>query len=929
MVSEKPALSSGAVRSNRGVGLAAVCFFCLTCQGNGATLSFAFSFGGSDTDRIFAVATDAEQNIYVAGDTASSDFPGAIRSAASSTVAFVAKFNPTGTERLYTVILGGANGDSARGIAVDQNGNAYVTGFTGSSNFPVTAGALQALKGLQNAFVAKLSPTGALLYSTYLGGSSTDMGLAIAVDQTGAAYIAGLTSSVNFPVTTGAPQGSFQGGAADCFVAKLNPAGSALSYSTYLGGSNLDECAGIAVDTTGAAFVTGTTMSANFPMAAALQPALASTYSPDAFLTKVSPAGTSFVFSTYIGGEGVDNGNTVQLDSSDNAYVGGATSSTLFPVTSGAFQSQLLGTYNGFLCKVASNGSEILYGTYLGGSGVDSITSLFVDSSGNMVTAGFTTSSNFPTVAPIQAAFGGDVDAFVAVFPTAGTSLEFASYIGGAGDDRAYGIAAGVSGTLIVAGQVMSGSVSYILPRFSSPPADQTDGFVASIIYSAPQIVPTLVSLSPASGTGSSQAFTAVYSSPAGGGDVDAAEVLFNTSFTFPHSCYVLYTNGLLYLLNDAATAFLSGLSPGSGSSSNSQCTLLGAGSSVSVSGNQSTLVFNIQFLAAFAGQKTVWTNAYSASSGLGSPWPSTQTFSWTVGTASAIVPALVSFSPASGTGSSQAFTAVYSSSAGGGDINAAEVLFNTSFAFPHSCYVLYSNGQFLLLDDAGTAYLPGISPGAGSSTNSQCTLLGAGSSVSVSGNQSTLVFNIQFLAAFAGQKTVWTNAYSASSGLGSPWPSTQTFSWTVGTASAIVPALVSFSPASGTGSSQAFSAVYSSPAGGGDIDAAEVLFNTSFAFPHSCYVLYTNGLFYLLNDAATAFLTGLSPGSGSSSNSQCTLLGAGSSVSVSGNQSTLVFNIQFLAAFAGQKTVWTNGYSASSGLGSPWPSTQTFSWIP
>ena len=152
---------------------------------------------------------------------------------------------------------------------------------------------------------------------------------------------------------------------------------------------------------------------------------------------------------------------------------------------------------------------------------------------------------------------------------------------------------------------------------------------MAAIAYNAAPIVPTLVSFSPASGTGSSQAFTAVYSSPAGGGDINAAEVLFNTSFTFPHSCYVLYTNGLFYLLNDAATAFLPGLPPGSGSSSNSQCTLLGSGSSVSVSGNQSTLVFNIQFLAAFAGQKTVWTNAYSASSSLGSPWPSTQTFSW------------------------------------------------------------------------------------------------------------------------------------------------------------------------------------------------------------------------------------------------------------------------------------------------------------
>ncbi len=733
---------SGVIHSTRGAGFVAVCFFALTCQGNGASLSFGFSFGGSGTDRIFAIATDTAHNIYVAGDTNSADFPGAIRSSSWSTVAFVAKFNPTGTQRLYTVILGGTNGDSARGIAVDSSGNAYVTGYTASSNFPVTAGALhtQSLSpGLQDAFVAKLSPTGALLYSTYLGGSSTDMGLAIAVDATGAAYVTGLTSSVNFPATSGAPQATFQGGEADCFVAKLNPAGSALAYSTYLGGSGLDECAGIAVDATGAAFVAGTTGSGNFPMVAALQPAIASTYSPDAFLTKLSPTGTSLLFSTYLGGEGVDNANAVQLDSSGNAYVGGTTSSTLFPVTSGALQTQLLGLYNGFLCKVASNGSQILYATYLGGSGTDSVTSLFVDASGNVVSSGYTTSVNFPTLAPVQTAFGGDVDGFVAVLAPSGASLAFASYIGGPGDDRAYGIAPGSAGTLVAAGQVLSGTVSYMPPRFSSPPANQTDGFVGSMAYSAPPIVPTLVSFSPTSGSGSAQAFTAVYTSAAGGGDVDAVNLLINTSFTAPHSCYLGYTNGEFFLLNDAGTAELAAVSPGSGSVSNSQCTLLGSGSSASISGNQVTVTYNVQFLAAFAGQKTIWTNASSASSGLGSAWPSSQTFSWTVTAAGPIVPTLVSFSPTSGTGSAQAFTEVFSSAAGGGDVFAAEVLINTSFSSAHSCQVGHINGVFLLMNDAATAWLPWISPGSGSVSNSQCTLLGSGSSASISGNQVTV----------------------------------------------------------------------------------------------------------------------------------------------------------------------------------------------
>ncbi len=265
--------------------------------------------------------------------------------------------------------------------------------------------------------------------------------------------------------------------------------------------------------------------------------------------------------------------------------------------------------------------------------------------------------------------------------------------------------------------------------------------------------------------------------------------------------------------MNDAATAWLPSIPAGSGSVSNSQCTLLGSGSSASISGNQVTRTYNIQFQAAFAGEKTLWTNAYSASSGLGSTWPSTLIFSWTVSTATPIVPTLVSFSPASGSGSAQAFSAVYSSAAGGGDIDSVELLINSVFNSPHSCFLGYSKGQFLLLNDAGTAWLAAISAGSGSVSNSQCTLLGSGSGLSVSGNQATFVFNLQFQAAFAGQKSMWTNAYSASSGLGSAWPSTQSLSWTVSTSAPV-------------GSVQAFTAVYSSTAGGGDIDAVQILWN-------------------------------------------------------------------------------------------------------
>ena len=286
------------------------------------SLLFAGAIGGSQSDTIRAIATDASQNIYIVGDTYSSDFPGPASSSSARMAgdAFVVKLNSSGTQILYTVILSGAAYESARAVAVDAAGNAYITGVTTSANFPVTAGAVQrfsASPGIEDAFVVKITPAGGIAFSTYLGGSGSDTGFAIAVDQNGAAYVAGSTGSTNFPVTGSAAQRAF-GGSSDCFVAKLDPAGMSLAYASYLGGAAIDICKGIAVDSTGAAFVTGTTLSGAFPILNALKTTL--TGGSDAFLTKISPSGDRFVFSTYLGGNGADNGNVVRVDSAGVVY---------------------------------------------------------------------------------------------------------------------------------------------------------------------------------------------------------------------------------------------------------------------------------------------------------------------------------------------------------------------------------------------------------------------------------------------------------------------------------------------------------------------------------------------------------------------------------------------------------------------------------
>jgi hypothetical protein len=450
-------------------------------------LLFASTLGGSQSDTVRAIATDAARNIYVVGETYSPDFPGPGTSNSLRRAAFVVKLNSTGSQILYSVVWSGTGANAALAVAVDPGGNAYVTGVTSSTDFPVTAGAFQqhlASPNLEDAFVAKLSPMGVVLYATYLGGSSSDTGSAIAVDQSGAAYVAGFTSSTNFPVTSSAPQGSFRG-LNDCFVTKLDPAGATLTYSSYLGGENSDVCRGIAVDASGAAFVTGTTTSTGFPVTGALKPSL--TGGQDAFLTKLSPAGDRFLFSTYLGGEGADDGNVVRVDSTGAVYIAGETMSRGFPVTPGALQGQSNGGYDGFVCGVTNDGSRILFATYLGGSGMDLINDLFVGQDGRLVVAGYTSSSDFPVAQSFQGSFGGGpFDAFVAVLGVDGKSLDFASYLGSVGDDRASGVAPLGNGQLVVAGQVLAGTVPYVQSRFSSVAPGQYDGFLASVSYSHP-----------------------------------------------------------------------------------------------------------------------------------------------------------------------------------------------------------------------------------------------------------------------------------------------------------------------------------------------------------------------------------------------------------------------------------------------------------
>ena len=434
----------GAIDNTLGVADAFVTKF----NAAGSGLVYSTYLGGSVHDSGLDIALDSAGNAYLTGATFSTDFPttlGAFDTTFNNpdtghADAFVAKLNAAGSGLVYSTYLGGGVGEAGRGLAIDSAGNAYLAGLTSSINFP-TANAIQSAYGggTFDAFVTKLNPTGsALVYSTYLGGNGEDNGNDIAVDSAGNVYVTGLTSSDNFP-TANAFQGINFGGQ-HAFVTKINASGSVLVYSTYLGGNSSDTAYGIAADSAGNAYITGETSSDNFPTANAIQ---GSRGGPsDAFMTKLNASGSALVYSTYLGGNSLDFGFGIAVDSAGNAYVTGTTNSDDFGTTTNAIQGSRSGSFDDFVTKINASGSARVYSTYLGGSSNDSGQAIAVDAAGNAYVTGITSSTNFPTTTDaLQTAGGGGIgDAFVA-------KIGDYSIAGGVIDSSSNGIA-GVTVTL-------------------------------------------------------------------------------------------------------------------------------------------------------------------------------------------------------------------------------------------------------------------------------------------------------------------------------------------------------------------------------------------------------------------------------------------------------------------------------------------------
>lgn len=440
-------------------------------------LLYSTYLGGSGGDVGYAVGVDGSGNGYVAGITNSTNFPTASPEQSSSggnADAFISKLNSAGTGLIYSTYLGGSGADSIAALAVDAKSDVFVTGQTTSTNFPIAPQsspgsptspvAFQvAYGGSGDAFVTELPSTGnALTYSSYLGGSGADFGQGIAVDSSGNAYVTGSTQSADFPTVS--PFQPTIAGASDAFVTEVNFSGTALVYSTYLGGSQADTGQSIKVDSSGNAYVAGYTFSTDFPLQVPLQGTNAG--DADAFISELASGGSALVFSTYLGGSDRDRAFGLDLDTSGNIYVAGDTLSADFPTTSGAFQPAYAGNGDAFTAKLSVGGKSLTYSTFIGGSGLDQGNAIAVDSLGDAGVVGFTQSSNFPTVDPFQAVLGitgGSscgttpcADAFVTKLNPSGSGALYSSFLGGSGADFGQAVAVDSTGDLFVAGSTSS-----------------------------------------------------------------------------------------------------------------------------------------------------------------------------------------------------------------------------------------------------------------------------------------------------------------------------------------------------------------------------------------------------------------------------------------------------------------------------------------
>ncbi len=443
---------------------------------NLSRLAYSTLLGGAGSETGRSIAVDSSGNAYITGQTLSPEYPttsGTYDTTHNeSTDVFVSKLNAAGSGLIYSTFIGGNNSDGGTSIAIDAAGNAYLTGVTGT-DYPTTAGAFDTTSnGGNDVFLTKLNAAGSgLIYSTYIGGSGNDVSTGITIDSTGNAYLTGYTDDTGSPITdyptTGGAFDTTHNGDIDVFATKLNAGGSALIYSTYIGGSGVDLGNDIAIDAAGNAYLTGETPDAatDFPTTGG---AFDTTHNgdTDVFVTKLNAGGTALIYSTFIGGSGFDQVTGIAIDATNNAYLTGGTfdAPTDYPTTAGAFDTTHDGFEDVFVTKLNAGGSALIYSTFIGGNLFDHGNGIAIDSSGNAYLTGYTSNSDtiYPTTAgAYDTTHNGSDDVFVTKLNATGSALVYSTFIGGSGTDSGLGIATDSAGNVYLVGDTNDDLTDY------------------------------------------------------------------------------------------------------------------------------------------------------------------------------------------------------------------------------------------------------------------------------------------------------------------------------------------------------------------------------------------------------------------------------------------------------------------------------------
>lgn len=475
------------------------------CPAFAASMAYSSFLGGTVDDKAYAVIVDATNNAYITGSVISDPFPGTLPNYqpgnGGGTDAFVTKINPAGTAVVWSTYYGGAGTEIGKGIGIDGAGKVYITG---SATGAIPSETLIGAGGGTDAFVAAFAADGtSLIYADRIGGASEESGNGIAVNAAGQAYVTGFTNSAAFVVTAGAAQGTFGGGGAatDAFAMKLSAGAGAQLYSTFLGGTGIDKGNAIGIDLAGNAYITGQT-SSNLPVAPVAPPALAAfkltvTGANDALIAKLDPTGANWLYVTYVGGSGLDEGTGIAVGGTDIVYITGWTDSADFPGSSFVPVGQTtLGTApDAFVFKLhMGNGgltNDGVYSTYLGASGNDVANAIAVDGAGNAYIVGTTFSGDFPMVGPLSGAgtLVGAPEGFVTKLGPTGAVKLFSSYLGGTTMTGGQGLALDTANNIYVTGWTNSDAATFpLLTPFQAANAGSFDAFISKIGSPSPPV---------------------------------------------------------------------------------------------------------------------------------------------------------------------------------------------------------------------------------------------------------------------------------------------------------------------------------------------------------------------------------------------------------------------------------------------------------